>query len=68
MLDMGLRGPGGAWQEWKGGGWSDCGKAGLGVRPMRGDALLFFSLKPNGLLDTYSKHAGCVPVKCQVGQ
>jgi len=46
-------------RTWKGSGWSDCGKNGLGVRPKKGDALLFWSLQPNGLLDTYSKHAGC---------
>eukprot|EP00959_Pyramimonas_sp_CCMP1952_P430976 9026196-Pyramimonas_sp.AAC.2 len=33
--------------------------SGLGVRPKKGDALLFFSLKTNGMLDTFSKHAGC---------
>jgi len=38
---------------------SPCGSAGLGVRPQKGDALLFFSLKPNGVLDQFSKHAGC---------
>lgn len=50
-------------QTWQGDGWSACGKKGLGVRPKKGDALLFWSLKPNGLLDTYSKHAGCPVIR-----
>lgn len=33
------------------------------MRPKKGDALLFWSLKPNGLLDTYSKHAGCPVIR-----
>jgi prolyl 4-hydroxylase len=50
-------------QTWEGEGWSACGKKGLGVQPRKGDALLFWSLKPNGLLDTYSKHAGCPVIR-----
>eukprot|EP00854_Cymbomonas_tetramitiformis_P005919 gene5919-7121_t len=40
-------------------GMSPCGLKGLGVRPRKGDALLFFSLKPTGELDRHSLHAGC---------
>ncbi len=28
--------------------WSDCAKKGLAVKAVRGNALLFYSLKPNG--------------------
>lgn len=39
--------------------WSACGKRGLGVKPRRGDALLFYSLHPDGSLDPASTHASC---------
>ncbi len=39
--------------------WSDCGKRGLGVKPMKGDALLFFSLHPSAEPDPMSLHTGC---------
>jgi prolyl 4-hydroxylase len=35
---------------------SDCGKKGLSIKPKRGDALLFWSMKPNGTLDPSSLH------------
>jgi len=28
--------------------WSDCARKGLAVKAVRGNALLFYSLKPNG--------------------
>jgi hypothetical protein len=41
-----------------------CARNGLGVRPRRGDALLFFSLKPDGATqDPASLHAGCPVVR-----
>ncbi|KAG0580216.1 hypothetical protein KC19_4G157300 [Ceratodon purpureus] len=39
--------------------WSECGKSGLGIKPRRGDALLFYTLDPAGRQDTFSLHAGC---------
>lgn len=38
---------------------SECGKGGLSVRPKMGDALLFWSMKPDATLDPSSLHAGC---------
>ena len=46
-------------------GLSDCAKktnASLAVRPRAGDALLFWSLRPDGSLDPASLHGGC-PVR-----
>ncbi|XP_039141417.1 probable prolyl 4-hydroxylase 3 [Dioscorea cayenensis subsp. rotundata] len=42
---------------------SECGKMGLSVKPKKGDALLFWSLKPDGSLDTTSLHGGCPVLK-----
>lgn len=42
---------------------SDCGSRGPAVKPRRGDALLFWSLKTDGNLDTKSLHAGCPVIK-----
>eukprot|EP00270_Netrium_digitus_P011014 TRINITY_DN3468_c0_g1_i1.p1 TRINITY_DN3468_c0_g1~~TRINITY_DN3468_c0_g1_i1.p1 ORF type:complete len:325 (+),score=62.34 TRINITY_DN3468_c0_g1_i1:88-1062(+) len=39
--------------------WSDCGKRGVAVKPKKGDALLFFSMKPDATPDPSSLHAGC---------
>ncbi|CAI5937738.1 unnamed protein product [Closterium sp. NIES-64] len=39
--------------------WSDCGKQGVAAKPVKGDALLFFSLKPSAEPDLASLHAGC---------
>ncbi|CAI5467394.1 unnamed protein product [Closterium sp. Yama58-4] len=39
--------------------WSDCGKQGIAVKPAKGSALLFFSMKPDGSFDTASLHSGC---------
>jgi prolyl 4-hydroxylase len=38
---------------------SECGKKGLSVKPKMGDALLFWSMKPDGTLDPSSLHRGC---------
>lgn len=38
---------------------SECGKTGLSVRPRLGDALLFWSMKPDASLDPTSLHGGC---------
>ncbi|KAL5712739.1 procollagen-proline 4-dioxygenase [Ranunculus cassubicifolius] len=38
---------------------SECAKAGVAVKPRRGDALLFFSLIPGATPDPLSLHAGC---------
>lgn len=35
---------------------SDCGKEGLSVKPKMGDALLFWSMKPDASLDSSSLH------------
>ncbi|KAL3723686.1 hypothetical protein ACJRO7_035799 [Eucalyptus globulus] len=42
---------------------SDCGKEGLSVKPKMGDALLFWSMKPDGSLDKSSLHGGCPVIK-----
>ncbi|KAK2408760.1 putative prolyl 4-hydroxylase [Trifolium repens] len=42
---------------------SDCGKKGLSIKPKRGDALLFWSMKPDGTLDPSSLHGGCPVIK-----
>ncbi|XP_047325295.1 probable prolyl 4-hydroxylase 3 [Impatiens glandulifera] len=38
---------------------SECGKKGLSVKPKMGDALLFWSMRPDATLDTTSLHGGC---------
>ncbi|KAK3424963.1 probable prolyl 4-hydroxylase 3 [Eucalyptus grandis] len=38
---------------------SECGKQGLAVKPKMGDALLFWSMRPEGTLDPSSLHGGC---------
>lgn len=35
---------------------SECGKEGLSVKPKRGDALLFWSMRPDTSLDPSSLH------------
>lgn len=40
-------------------GFSDCGRTGLSVRPRAGDAILFYSLKPDGSEDIASTHGSC---------
>ncbi|PIA56703.1 hypothetical protein AQUCO_00700811v1 [Aquilegia coerulea] len=38
---------------------SECGKKGLSVKPKMGDALLFWSMRPDATLDPSSLHGGC---------
>ncbi|GFR41472.1 hypothetical protein Agub_g2162 [Astrephomene gubernaculifera] len=40
-------------------GWSECAKQGLAVKPVRGDAVMFYSLKPDGSNDPASLHGSC---------
>ncbi|XP_008778322.1 probable prolyl 4-hydroxylase 3 [Phoenix dactylifera] len=42
---------------------SECGKKGLSVKPKMGDALLFWSMKPDATLDPLSLHGGCPLIK-----
>ncbi|KAI3922543.1 hypothetical protein MKX01_006232 [Papaver californicum] len=41
----------------------ECGKKGLAVKPKKGDALLFWSLKPDATRDLSSLHGGCPVIK-----
>ncbi|KAI3914030.1 hypothetical protein MKW98_010842 [Papaver atlanticum] len=47
--------------------WNDesveCGKKGLAVKPKKGDALLFWSLKPDATKDFSSLHGGCPVIR-----
>jgi len=36
---------------------SNCGKMGLSIKPKMGDALLFWSMKPNATLDALTLHS-----------
>ncbi|KAJ0024201.1 hypothetical protein Pint_09314 [Pistacia integerrima] len=38
---------------------SECGKQGLSIKPKMGDALLFWSMRPDATLDPSSLHGGC---------
>ncbi|XP_075106100.1 putative prolyl 4-hydroxylase 10 [Nicotiana tabacum] len=42
---------------------SECGKDGLSVKPKRGDALLFWSMKPDATLENYNFYGGCPVIK-----
>ncbi|XWS45604.1 hypothetical protein CRYUN_Cryun15aG0150700 [Craigia yunnanensis] len=42
---------------------SECGKEGLSVKPKKGDALLFWSMKPDASLDPSSLHGGCPVIR-----
>ncbi|KAM7517306.1 hypothetical protein LguiA_006889 [Lonicera macranthoides] len=42
---------------------SDCAKKGLSVKPKMGDALLFWSMRPDATLDPSSLHGGCPVIK-----
>lgn len=42
---------------------SECGKRGLSVKPKMGDALLFWSMRPDATLDPSSLHGGCAVIK-----
>jgi len=39
--------------------WSPCARKGLAVKAVRGDAVMFYSLKPDGSLDPSSLHESC---------
>ncbi|XP_062209130.1 probable prolyl 4-hydroxylase 6 [Phragmites australis] len=43
--------------------WSECAKSGYAVKPVKGDALLFFSLHPNATTDPASLHGSCPVVE-----
>ncbi|CAI5529135.1 unnamed protein product [Closterium sp. Naga37s-1] len=43
--------------------WSDCAKGVLGVKPIKGDALLFFNMLPDGTPDESSLHHACPVVE-----
>ncbi|WJX88376.1 procollagen-proline 4-dioxygenase [Trifolium repens] len=42
---------------------SDCGKEGLSVKPKMGDAILFWSMKPDSTQDPSSLHGACPVIK-----
>ncbi|KAF6983645.1 hypothetical protein CFC21_001793 [Triticum aestivum] len=42
---------------------SECAKRGISVKPKMGDALLFWSMRPDGTLDPTSLHGGCPVIK-----
>ncbi|KAL6610406.1 hypothetical protein ACP70R_040375 [Stipagrostis hirtigluma subsp. patula] len=42
---------------------SECAQKGIAVKPRKGDALLFFNLKPDATKDPSSLHAGCPVIK-----
>lgn len=42
---------------------SECAKKGLAVKPKMGDALLFWSMRPDATLDPLSLHGGCPVIK-----
>jgi hypothetical protein len=50
-------------QKVSGEAWSECAKRGLAVKPVRGDALMFYSLKPDGSNDPASLHGSCPTLK-----
>eukprot|EP00270_Netrium_digitus_P005718 TRINITY_DN1766_c0_g1_i1.p1 TRINITY_DN1766_c0_g1~~TRINITY_DN1766_c0_g1_i1.p1 ORF type:complete len:330 (+),score=72.97 TRINITY_DN1766_c0_g1_i1:57-1046(+) len=43
--------------------WSDCAKGKLAVKARKGDALLFYSMHPDGTPDEYSLHYACPVVE-----
>ncbi|GFH10558.1 Fe2OG dioxygenase domain-containing protein, partial [Haematococcus lacustris] len=43
--------------------WSECAKNGMAVKTLRGDALMFYSLKPDGSNDQASLHGSCPTLK-----
>ena len=43
----------------QGPGWSDCAREGMSFKPARGDALVFYSLHPDGERDWRSLHGSC---------
>lgn len=43
--------------------WSECAKDGMAVKAVRGDAVMFFSLKTDGREDPSSLHGSCATTK-----
>lgn len=39
--------------------WSACARRGLAVKAVKGDAVIFYSIKPDGVLDKRSLHGSC---------
>lgn len=46
-----------------GAGWSECARTGFAIKPRKGDALLFYSLLPDGSKDLASLHGSCPVIK-----
>lgn len=44
---------------------SECAKNGIAVKPRKGDALLFFNLRPDAVTDPSSLHGGCAVIKSE---
>lgn len=44
-------------------GWSECARKGLSVKAKKGNALFFYSLKPDGTGDIKSTHGSCPTLK-----
>eukprot|EP00884_Botryococcus_braunii_P010482 jgi/Botrbrau1/19435/Bobra.0338s0058.2 len=44
-------------------GWSECARKGLAVKTRKGDALLFYSMTPDGEVDPRSLHGSCPTTK-----
>lgn len=42
---------------------SECAQKGIAVKPRKGDALLFFNLRPDAATDPLSLHGGCTVIK-----
>ncbi|XP_044511621.1 probable prolyl 4-hydroxylase 3 [Mangifera indica] len=42
---------------------SECGRQGLSIKPKMGDALLFWSMRPDATLDPSSLHGGCPVIR-----
>ncbi|CAM0954922.1 unnamed protein product [Alopecurus aequalis] len=42
---------------------SECAQNGMAVKPRKGDALLFFNLRPDAATDPSSLHGGCAVIK-----
>ena len=43
----------------RGGGFSECAMKGLALKPRKGDAVLFWSIRPDGTFDPASLHGSC---------
>lgn len=44
-------------------GWSECALQGFAHKPKRGDAMMFYSLTPDGKVDPASQHGSCPTLK-----